>query len=177
MAFDYSPIKHVKLLQCSRFILCWRTPSQYSCSLLYLWAGYIRFKNGFQETFPVEDYLDLFDLAAYNIQKGLSGNSSEEHRALQLITGERIQYVWVKTIVSVHYAPEFLACFLRTFEVSNILIMNQITDALCFLFLYCQALLIFSGFPTSGCDLRSTCVLMWSAGGKYCSHYSRFSVV
>ncbi|XP_026212774.1 carbohydrate sulfotransferase 15-like [Anabas testudineus] len=50
--------------------------------------GYIRFKDGFQDIFPVEDYLDLFDLAAQNIQKGISGNSSGEHRALQLITGE-----------------------------------------------------------------------------------------
>ncbi|KAL3971919.1 disabled-like proiein [Sarotherodon galilaeus] len=50
--------------------------------------GYIRFKDGFQESFPVEDYLDLFDLAAHNIQEGITGNSSGHHRALQLITGE-----------------------------------------------------------------------------------------
>ncbi|XP_070772220.1 carbohydrate sulfotransferase 15-like [Enoplosus armatus] len=50
--------------------------------------GYIRFKDGFQESFPVEDYLDLFDLAAHNIQEEISGNSSGDHRALQLITGE-----------------------------------------------------------------------------------------
>ncbi|KAM9847580.1 carbohydrate sulfotransferase 15-like [Aulostomus maculatus] len=50
--------------------------------------GYIRFKDGFQENFPVEDYLDLFDLAAQNIQEIRSGNSSEDPRALQLITGE-----------------------------------------------------------------------------------------
>ncbi|KAM9364057.1 carbohydrate sulfotransferase 15-like isoform 2-T2 [Pholidichthys leucotaenia] len=50
--------------------------------------GYIRFKDGFQESFPVEDYLDLFDLAAYNIHEGVSGNSSADHRALRLITGE-----------------------------------------------------------------------------------------
>ncbi|TDH01364.1 hypothetical protein EPR50_G00179800 [Perca flavescens] len=48
--------------------------------------GYIRFKDGFQENFPVEDYLDLFDLAAQNIQDGISGNSSGDHRTL--ITGE-----------------------------------------------------------------------------------------
>lgn len=53
-------------------------------------AGYIRFKDGFQESFPVEDYLDLFDLAAHNIQKEISGNSSGDHRALQLITGEHM---------------------------------------------------------------------------------------
>ncbi|KAG7228602.1 hypothetical protein INR49_013288, partial [Caranx melampygus] len=50
--------------------------------------GYIRFKDGFKETFPVEDYLDLFDLAAKNIQAGISGNSSGDYSALQLITGE-----------------------------------------------------------------------------------------
>uniref|UniRef100_A0A4W6DMR8 Sulfotransferase n=1 Tax=Lates calcarifer TaxID=8187 RepID=A0A4W6DMR8_LATCA len=50
--------------------------------------GYIRFKDGFQESFPVEDYLDLFDLAAHNIQAGISGNSSGGRSALQLITGE-----------------------------------------------------------------------------------------
>ncbi|XP_061600821.1 carbohydrate sulfotransferase 15-like [Cololabis saira] len=50
--------------------------------------GYIRFKEGFQERFPVEDYLDLFDLAAHNIHEGISGNSSGDHPALQIITGE-----------------------------------------------------------------------------------------
>ncbi|XP_044070809.1 carbohydrate sulfotransferase 15-like [Siniperca chuatsi] len=48
--------------------------------------GYIRFKDGFQESFPVEDYLDLFDLAAHNIQEKISGNSSGDH--CTLITGE-----------------------------------------------------------------------------------------
>lgn len=50
--------------------------------------GYIRFKDGFQESFPVEDYLDLFDLAANKIQEVISGNSSGDHRALRFITGE-----------------------------------------------------------------------------------------
>ncbi|XP_070697114.1 carbohydrate sulfotransferase 15-like [Pempheris klunzingeri] len=50
--------------------------------------GYIRFKDGFQESFPVENYLDLFDLAAHTIQDETSGNSSGNHRALRLITGE-----------------------------------------------------------------------------------------
>lgn len=50
--------------------------------------GYIRFKDGFHEYFPVEDYLDLFDLAARNIQEGFTGNSSEDHSKLQLIAGE-----------------------------------------------------------------------------------------
>ncbi|XP_035462208.2 carbohydrate sulfotransferase 15 [Scophthalmus maximus] len=50
--------------------------------------GFIHFKDGFVESFPVQDYLDLFDLAAHNIQAGSSGNPSGDHSALQLITGE-----------------------------------------------------------------------------------------
>lgn len=53
-------------------------------------AGYIRFKQGFQERFPIEDYLDLFDLAAQKIQEGISGNSSGDQRALHIITGEHM---------------------------------------------------------------------------------------
>lgn len=56
---------------------------------LVISAGYIRFKDGFQEKFSVEDYLDLFDLAAHKIQEALSGNSGD-HRALQIITGEHM---------------------------------------------------------------------------------------
>lgn len=56
----------------------------------YFGAGYIRFKDGFQESFSVEDYLDLFDLAAHKIQEAISGNSSGAHRALHLITGEHM---------------------------------------------------------------------------------------
>lgn len=44
--------------------------------------GSIRFKDGFQESFPVEDYLDLFDWTSVNIQEGISRNSSGHHRAL-----------------------------------------------------------------------------------------------
>lgn len=55
-----------------------------------LGVGYIRFKDGFQESFPVEDYLDLFDLAAQKIQEVINGNSSGDHRALQFITGEHM---------------------------------------------------------------------------------------
>lgn len=55
-----------------------------------LHVGYIHFKDGFKETFPVEDYLDLFDLTAKNIQAGISGNSSGDHSTLQLITGEHM---------------------------------------------------------------------------------------
>ncbi|XP_028325291.1 carbohydrate sulfotransferase 15-like [Gouania willdenowi] len=50
--------------------------------------GYIRFKDGPQESFTVDDYLDLFDLAAHSIHKGILGNTSGDDLALQLITGE-----------------------------------------------------------------------------------------
>ncbi|XP_061913807.1 carbohydrate sulfotransferase 15-like [Entelurus aequoreus] len=49
--------------------------------------GYIRFKYGSQRRFPVEDYLDLFDLSAHNIHAPSSGNPPTE-RPLQLLTGE-----------------------------------------------------------------------------------------
>ncbi|KAM6956540.1 carbohydrate sulfotransferase 15-like [Aplochiton taeniatus] len=49
--------------------------------------GFIRFKDGLKERFPVQDYLDLFDSTAYHIQEGLLGNTSADHRN-QLITGE-----------------------------------------------------------------------------------------
>ncbi|KAI3363305.1 hypothetical protein L3Q82_011935 [Scortum barcoo] len=39
-------------------------------------------KMASRESFPLEDYLDLFDLAAQNIQKEISGNSSGDHRAV-----------------------------------------------------------------------------------------------
>uniref|UniRef100_A0A3P9KJN9 Sulfotransferase n=1 Tax=Oryzias latipes TaxID=8090 RepID=A0A3P9KJN9_ORYLA len=50
--------------------------------------GYIRFKDGFQERFPLQDYLDLFDLASHNIQEEISGNSSVNQQAIHIITGE-----------------------------------------------------------------------------------------
>lgn len=36
----------------------------------------------------MQDYLDLFDLAAHSIQEEINKNSSGSHHALQLITGE-----------------------------------------------------------------------------------------
>ncbi|XP_068183492.1 carbohydrate sulfotransferase 15-like isoform X2 [Antennarius striatus] len=41
-----------------------------------------------QKRVPLEDYLDLFDLAAHNIQEVIRGHSSGDQRALQFITGE-----------------------------------------------------------------------------------------
>lgn len=82
-------------------------------------AGYIRFKDGFQERFPVEDYLELFDLAAHNIQAGVSRNSSGDHSALQLITGEHLSkclcvwvgIIWYLLVSIVHQMEESLAFY------------------------------------------------------------------
>ncbi|XP_029554348.1 carbohydrate sulfotransferase 15 [Salmo trutta] len=50
--------------------------------------GIIHLKDGLLERFPVEDYLDLFDLAAYHIQQGILGNTSGDDSQQHLITGE-----------------------------------------------------------------------------------------
>lgn len=126
----------------------------------FLHVGYIRFKEGFKETFPVEDYLDLFDLAAKNIQAGITGNSSGDHNALQLITGEHMSKClcvggYDLVLLVAHCAAGgrisfaiivFICCFVRTFEHPDywILSMIQIMGLLCLLFLYCQASLTLS---------------------------------
>ncbi|XP_029525171.1 carbohydrate sulfotransferase 15-like isoform X1 [Oncorhynchus nerka] len=50
--------------------------------------GIIHLKDGLLERFPVEDYLDLFELAAYHIQEGILGNTSVDHSQQHIITGE-----------------------------------------------------------------------------------------
>ncbi|CAL8255072.1 unnamed protein product [Lota lota] len=50
--------------------------------------GYIRFKDGLKARFPLEDYLDLFDMAAHRIQEHMVANSSKEHSEVKFITGE-----------------------------------------------------------------------------------------
>lgn len=50
-------------------------------------AGIIHLKDGLLERFPVEDYLDLFELAAYHIQEGILGNTSGDHSQRHIITG------------------------------------------------------------------------------------------
>ncbi|XP_007257618.3 carbohydrate sulfotransferase 15 [Astyanax mexicanus] len=49
--------------------------------------GIIRLSEGFRNPYPLKDYLDLFDLAAYEIQD-LLGNFSRENTQLDLIIGE-----------------------------------------------------------------------------------------
>ncbi|MBN3324539.1 CHSTF sulfotransferase, partial [Atractosteus spatula] len=50
--------------------------------------GIIRMSEGFHDRYPVDDYLDLFDLAAYQIQDHLLGNSSGSKYKRNIIIGE-----------------------------------------------------------------------------------------
>ncbi|XP_075999751.1 carbohydrate sulfotransferase 15 [Genypterus blacodes] len=50
--------------------------------------GIIRPSEGFHSRYPVEDYLDLFDLAAYQIQDHMTGNSSRTPSKRNIIIGE-----------------------------------------------------------------------------------------
>lgn len=140
--------------------------------LIVPWSvGYIRFKDGFQEIFPVEDYLDLFDLAAHNIQKGISGNSSGEHRALQLVTGTTRMCGWVNVAFTVHCASECFASFHVVFS-ENLWTKQLDPDpdsnyrSLLSTFSFIVSTFSLSlDFPQA--DFRNFC-----AGGKYCSSSS-----
>ncbi|CAN9509185.1 unnamed protein product [Ophioblennius macclurei] len=50
--------------------------------------GIIRLNEGFHNRYPVEDYLDLFDQAAHQIQGNLTGNASGFPRRPNIIIGE-----------------------------------------------------------------------------------------
>ncbi|XP_041803770.1 carbohydrate sulfotransferase 15-like [Chelmon rostratus] len=50
--------------------------------------GYTHVKDGFKKIIPVEDYLDLFDVAAQHIQEEMSRNSSGDHHMTQFVTVE-----------------------------------------------------------------------------------------
>lgn len=52
-------------------------------------SGIIRLSEGFHDRYPVEDYLDLFDLAAYQIQDHLTGNSSGTPSQRNIIIGTK----------------------------------------------------------------------------------------
>ncbi|XP_041804038.1 carbohydrate sulfotransferase 15-like [Chelmon rostratus] len=52
--------------------------------------GFQRFKDGFSNIFPVEDYLDLFEVTAQHIQEKMNRNSSRDHHTTQFVTGEHI---------------------------------------------------------------------------------------
>ncbi|KAK1164413.1 carbohydrate sulfotransferase 15-like [Acipenser oxyrinchus oxyrinchus] len=50
--------------------------------------GIIRLSEGFHDRYPVEDYLDLFDLAAYQIQDCSQLNASRSQHKRNIIIGE-----------------------------------------------------------------------------------------
>ncbi|XP_051837571.1 carbohydrate sulfotransferase 15 [Antechinus flavipes] len=51
--------------------------------------GIVRLRDGFRDRSPVEDYLDLFDLAAHEIHKGLQSDSGTEHSKMNnIVIGE-----------------------------------------------------------------------------------------
>lgn len=50
--------------------------------------GIVRLRDGLRDRYPVEDYLDLFDLAAHQIHQGLQASSEEQSKMNKLIIGE-----------------------------------------------------------------------------------------
>ncbi|ERE80533.1 carbohydrate sulfotransferase 15 [Cricetulus griseus] len=51
--------------------------------------GIVRLRDGLRDRYPVEDYLDLFDLAAHQIHQGLQAASAEEQSKMnKIIIGE-----------------------------------------------------------------------------------------
>lgn len=48
-------------------------------------VGIVRLRDGLRDRYPVEDYLDLFDLAAHQIHQGLQANSAKEHSKMNRI--------------------------------------------------------------------------------------------
>ena len=51
-------------------------------------SGIIRLSEGFHDRYPVEDYLDLFDQAAYQIQGNLTANVSGSPNHPNIIIGK-----------------------------------------------------------------------------------------
>ncbi|KAG5831166.1 hypothetical protein ANANG_G00300930 [Anguilla anguilla] len=50
--------------------------------------GIVRMSDGFHDRYPVEDYLDLFDMTAFQVQDHLAGNTSSNQNSRNIITGE-----------------------------------------------------------------------------------------
>lgn len=55
----------------------------------HLSPGIIRLSEGFHDRYPVEDYLDLFDQAAYQIQGNLTANASGSPSQPNIIIGKQ----------------------------------------------------------------------------------------
>lgn len=54
-------------------------------------SGIIRLSEGFHSRYPVEDYLDLFDQAAYQIQGNLTANASGSPNQPNIIIGKSVR--------------------------------------------------------------------------------------
>lgn len=54
-----------------------------SCFLVLV--GIVRLRDGLRDRYPVEDYLDLFDLAAHQIHQGLQASSAKEQSKMNRI--------------------------------------------------------------------------------------------
>ncbi|XP_041803992.1 carbohydrate sulfotransferase 15-like [Chelmon rostratus] len=59
--------------------------------------GFQRFKDGFSNIFPVEDYLDLFEVTAQHIQEKMNRNSSRDHHTTQFVTEGGTEMISVLT--------------------------------------------------------------------------------
>lgn len=53
-----------------------------------MFLGIIRLRDGFHDRYPVEDYLDLFDLAAHQIQNVLQGDTEKGFNKNSIIIGK-----------------------------------------------------------------------------------------
>lgn len=72
--------KHAQDIFPKKCINCLRLPPP---------PGIIRLSEGFHDRYPVEDYLDLFDQAAYQIQGNLTANASGNPSQPNIIIGKR----------------------------------------------------------------------------------------
>jgi hypothetical protein len=48
-------------------------------------VGIVRLRDGLRDRYPVEDYLDLFDLAAHQIHQGLQASSTKDQSQINKI--------------------------------------------------------------------------------------------
>lgn len=73
----------------------------YSKDIFFL-LGIIRLSEGFHDRYPVEDYLDLFDQAAYQIQGNLAVNTSGSPSDPNIIIGKHndSQVTWVYKLLN-----------------------------------------------------------------------------
>lgn len=62
--------------------------------MYFLFKGIVRLKEPFHKPFPLEDYLDLFDLAAQQIQDFHNEDLLLDSRGMdQILTGRSLQMI------------------------------------------------------------------------------------